>query len=200
MTKRILRDDTGVDYEVDDAAFSMPAGSGPFRSLTDVATGERVELPESLFSGQASSTARPGALQPRPGYQDKLIEILLERCTLTNPGIRQEVDLLTGSVLAVGKIGSKEEYAVIMLEIENLVRSLYLSNAITEEESIYVLDQLQFFARWQARRSITYDGKPNERELWTLQSIHQKTEVATPENQQGGLMGGLSRIFGRGRY
>ena len=80
--------------------------------------------------------------------------------------------------------------------MENLIRSLYISNAISEEDSVYLMDQIEFFARWQLRRSVTFDGKPNEREWWTIQSIHQKTEVKGEQpGSGGGILGALGRAL-----
>jgi len=201
VTKKLMYDEYGEAYEVDTSVLSMPAGPGPHRTLTDSETGKTYQIPASMFSGVDGATGATGPgrglLQPTPTYHERLIEILLERCTITNPGIRQDIELLIGPVLAIGKITSKEEYNIILLEIENLVRALYMSGAISDEDSVYLVDQLTFFARWQARRSITFDGKPNERELWTIQSIHQKSETVSPDTGGSGLMSGLARMFGR---
>lgn len=202
MTKRLMYDENGEAYEIDESILAMRPGPGPYRTLTDSETGKTYQIPASMFTGVdgggtgAAGSGR-GLLQATPTYHERLIEILLERCTITNPGIRQDIELLIGPVLAIGKITSKEEYNIVLLEIENLVRALYMSGAISDEDSVYLVDQISFFARWQARRSITFDGKPNERELWTIQSIHQKSEVVSPDVGGTGVLSGLGRMFGR---
>ncbi len=197
MTKRTVYDSNGNMFEIASEVLSMPV-AGPTTILTDSQTGEQYEVSQSLFDapagGEDDITDR--LLSTPPSYHERLVEILLERCTISNPGIRQDVELLIGPVLAVGKITSREEYHIVLLEIENLVRALYMSGAVSDEDSVYLIDQLTFFARWQARRSITYDGKPNERELWTIQSLHHRSEVVPPE-KTGNIMDSLSRVFRR---
>lgn len=197
--KRILSDEkTGEIFEIDESLLFAPPGPPPFRVLVDPKTGEEFNLSASLFQDAGQAPVRQDrAFVPPPTYQEKLISILLERCRISTPQIKEDIELLAGPLLAIGKISSKEEYNVIMLEIENLVRALYMSGAITSEDSVYLLDELSFFARWQARRSVTFDGKPNERELWTIQSIHQKSEVVQNEPAPGGLTAGLGKLFGR---
>ena len=203
MTKRLMYDEHGEAYEIDESILMMPPGPGPYKTLTDSETGKTYQIPASMFAGVDGSTAGAGTglarglLQAIPTYHERLIEILLERCTITNPGIRQDIELLIGPVLAIGKITSEDEYNIVLLEIENLVRALYMSGAISDEDSVYLVDQLTFFARWQARRSITFDGKPNERELWTIQSIHQKSETVSPDVGGTGVLSGLGRMFER---
>jgi hypothetical protein len=202
---RKLIDEYGYVYEIDEATLETPAAGGPTKTLYDQATGETFELPASLFApapqqgnGQQN---RAAMFQRTPSYQERLVEILLEKCRISAPGLREQVELLVGPILSIGKISSKDEYHIVLLEIENLIRSLYMSNAISEEDSIYLMDQIEFFARWQLRRSITYDGKPNEREWWTIQSIHQKTEVRGEQsNDGGGILAAIGRAFGKGRY
>lgn len=198
---KTLIDETGARYEVDEETIDEYSDyDGPTKRLYDQATGETYELPVSLFGeGPASDSAPDPTFPPRtPEYQEKLIEVLLERTLEGIPG-RERVAMLTGPLLAIGKITSKEEHLIACMEIENLIRGLYISNAITEEDSTYLLDQVEFFANWQLRRSITYDGKPNEREWWTIQSIHKKTEVKG-EQPGGGIIAGLSQVFGKRRY
>lgn len=199
--KRTVYDKHGNIFEIDSTILNMPAAP-PVVTLTDTETGEQYQVSESLFESSepvgGSDTSFADALMTTPpSYHEKLVEILLERCTISNPGIRQDIEMLIGPVLAIGKITSREEYHIVLLEIENLVRALYMSGAIDNDDSVYLIDQLTFFARWQARRSITYDGKPNERELWTIQSIHQRSEMVQGEKPSG-FIGGLSRMFGRG--
>lgn len=198
MTKRTVYDESGNMFEIADTLLSMPV-TGPTVSLTDTETGEQYQVSRSLFdtpAGSGEDTLTDRLLSTPPSYHERLVEILLERCTIDNPGIQQDIELLVGPVLAIGKITSPEEHHIVLLEIENLVRALYMSGAISDDDSVYLIDQLTFFARWQARRSITYDGKPNERELWTIQSLHQRSEVVQPERSTG-IIGGLSRMFGR---
>lgn len=198
---RKLTDEYGNVYNVDPSILSTPTDGGPEKLLFDQRTGETFSLPASLFDDDPGAAADPGPglPEPTPGYQEKLIEILLEKCTLTAPGARERVELLIGPILAIGKITSREEFSIVQMEIENLIRALYISNAITDADAAYLMDQIEFFARWQARRSITFDGKPNEREWLTVQSIHKKTEV-TGEQPGAGILASIGRAFGKGRY
>ncbi len=200
---RKLIDEYGYVYEIDEETLQTPPGAGPTKTLYDQSTGETFELPLSLFAPppqQGNEPQNSALYQHSPSYQERLVEILLEKCRITAPGTREQVELLVGPILAIGKISSQAEHHIVLLEIENLIRSLYMSNAISEEDSIYLMDQIEFFARWQLRRSITYDGKPNEREWWTIQSIHQKTEVRGEQsNDGGGILSSIGRAFGKGR-
>lgn len=200
---RKLIDEYGYVYEIDEATLQTPPGGGPTKTLYDQATGETFELPSALFAPapqQGNGRQNPALYQRSPSYQERLVEILLEKCRINAPGTREQVELLVGPILSIGKISSQAEHHIVLLEIENLIRSLYMSNAISEEDSIYLMDQIEFFARWQLRRSITYDGKPNEREWWTIQSIHQKTEVRGEQsNDGGGILASIGRAFGKGR-
>ncbi len=198
---RTLIDEYGNAYNIDPALLTSPPSDGePGRLLYDAQTGEEFTLPNRYFDDQDDpATPASSFPAPTPGYQEKLIEILLERCTLTTPGARERVELLIGPILAIGKITSREEFGIVLMEIENLIRALYISNAITDSDATYIMDQVEFFARWQARRSITFDGKPNEREWLTVQSIHKKTEIAG-EQPGSGILASIGRAFGKGRY
>jgi hypothetical protein len=201
---RKLVDDGGVIYEVAEDLLNAPHNGGPSKRLYDQSTGQAYDLPADLFAddGGSGSNGGGGPKLPAPTlqYQEKLIEVLLERTSL-NPPNKERVAMLIGPLLAIGKITSKEEFRIVMLEIENLIRSLYISNTISEEDSVYLMDQIEFFARWQLRRSITYDGKPNEREWWTIQSIHQKSEIkGEAPGAGGGVINTIARAFGKGRY
>jgi len=204
---RELIDDYGIHYTVDDDVLATPIDGQPAKRLYDAATGRPYDLPADLFPADdlptaGDTTARdPGGfdqLRPTPGYQEKLIEVLLEKCTL-DVRDKERVALLVGPILAIGKITSQEDYAIAIMEIENQIRSLYISNILTEEDSLYLMDQIEFFARWQLRRSITYDGKPNEREWLTIQSIHHVTEMKG-EQPGGGILNTIGRAFGKRRY
>ncbi len=197
---KILIDETGAHYKVDEETIDEYSDyDGPTKRLYDQATGETYELPVSLFGEgpTGEQTPDPGFPPRTPEYQEKLIEVLLEH-TIETPDKKRDA-LLTSSLLAIGKITSREDYLIARMEIENLIRALHLSDAITEDDSIYIMDQIEFFANWQLRRSITYDGKPNEREWWTIQSIHKKTEVKG-EQPGGGIIAGLRQVFGKRRY
>lgn len=197
---RKLVDEDGVVYDVAEEFLTTPHNGGPTKHLYDWHTGESFDLPADLFAEEEDNWhERPALPKPTPQYQEKLIEVLLEQTSL-NPPNKERVAMLIGPLLAIGKITSKEEYRIVMLEIENLLRSLYISNEISEDDSVYLMDQIEFFARWQLRRSVTYDGKPNEREWWTIQSIHQKSEITgeTP-GAGGGVMNTIARAFGKGR-
>lgn len=200
---RKLVDDGGVVYDVAEELLTAPHNGGPTKRLYDQSTGKAYDLPADLFDdpGNGSgSDPRPKLPAPTLQYQEKLIEVLLERTSLDPPN-KERVAMLIGPLLAIGKITSKEDFRIVMLEIENLIRSLYISNIISEEDSVYLMDQIEFFARWQLRRSITYDGKPNEREWWTIQSIHQKSEIkGESPGTGGGVINTIARAFGKGRY
>ena len=197
---KTLIDETGARYDVDEETIDAYADyDGPTRRLYDPATGETYPLPDAMFDGGSAGeqTPDPGFPPRTPEYQEKLIEVLLEH-TIETPDKKRDA-LLTSSLLAIGKITSREDYRIARMEVENLIRALYLSDAITEDDSIYIMDQIEFFAHWQLRRSITYDGKPNEREWWTIQSIHKKTEVKG-EQPGGGALSALGNLFGKRRY
>lgn len=197
---KILIDETGARYEVDEETIDEYSDyDGPTKRLYDQATGEVYDLPNAMFGEgpTGEQTPDPGFPPRTPEYQEKLIEVLLEH-NLDIPN-KKLVAMLTGPMLAIGKITSREDYLIARMEIENLIRALYISNAITEKDSIYLMDQIEFFAHWQLRRSITYDGKPNEREWWTIQSIHKKTEIKG-EQPGGGIIAGIGQAFGKRRY
>lgn len=197
---RRLTDEMGAAYEVPESALYQQT-AGPTKTLYDTSTGERFDIPLELFPKEQKRQnvdLSQEIFSRNAHYQERLIQILLEECTLKIPEARERVELLVGPILAIGKVSSQEEYQKILMEIENLIRALYISNAITEDDSIHLLDQIEFFARWQLRRSITFDGKPNEREWLTVQSIHQKSELVGNEEERGGLMMTLSKLFGRG--
>ncbi len=220
MTSRRLLDDIGQAYDVPQEAIDQATLSPPDPDqamiLRDPATGEVFALPRSWFNnspGPGRSATRGAQAQanypygPTPGYQERLIEILLEDCTLNIPGAREKIALLVGPILAIGKISSEEEYRIAQLEVENLIRSLYSEIVASSDDqdalgsSLYIMDQIEFFARWQLRRSIAYDNRPNEREWLTVQSIHQKQEYrdAASSGSSGGALSSLSRLFGKKR-
>ena len=196
---RRLIDEYGTTYTVDDEVLDTPCNGEPAKRLYDQATGQAYDLPADLFDDDEPAPPSLPALPERtPAYQEKLVEVLLEKCTLDVKD-KERVALLIGPALAIGKITSQEDFAIAMMEVENLIRSLYISNTISEEDSVYLMDQIEFFARWQLRRSVTFDGKPNEREWWTIQSIHQKTEVKGEQPGGGGILGAFGRAFGKRR-
>ena len=198
-----LIDDSGVVYDVAEDLVTAPHNGGATKRLYDQGTGKAYDLPADLFEDSGYEAERRGGAQLPPHtlqYQEKLIEVLLERTSLDPPN-KERVAMLIGPLLAIGKITSHEDFRIVMLEIENLIRSLYISNTISEDDSVYLMDQVEFFARWQLRRSITYDGKPNEREWWTIQSIHQKSEIkGEAPGTGGGVINTIARAFGKGRY
>lgn len=196
---RRLIDEYGTTYTVEDEVIDTPCNGEPTKRLYDLATGQAYDLPADLFDDEPAPPPLPALPERTPTYQEKLVEVLLEKCTL-NIKDKERVALLIGPALAIGKITSQEDFAIAMTEVENLIRSLYISNAISEEDSVYLMDQIEFFARWQLRRSVTFDGKPNEREWWTIQSIHQKTEVKGEQPGSGGILGALGRAFGKGKW
>lgn len=197
---RRLIDEYGTTYTVEDEVLDTPCNGEPTKRLYDLATGQAYDLPADLFDDEPAPPSLPPLPERTPAYQEKLVEVLLEKCTL-NVKDKERVALLIGPALAIGKITSQEDFAIAMMEVENLIRSLYISNAISEEDSVYLMDQIEFFARWQLRRSVTFDGKPNEREWWTIQSIHQKTEVKGEQpGSGGGILGALGRAFGKGKW
>lgn len=196
---RRLIDEYGTTYTVEDEVIDTPCNGEPTKRLYDLATGQAYDLPADLFDDEPAPPSLPALPERTPAYQEKLVEVLLEKCTL-NIKDKERVALLIGPALAIGKITSQEDFAIAMTEVENLIRSLYISNAISEEDSVYLMDQIEFFARWQLRRSVTFDGKPNEREWWTIQSIHQKTEVKGEQPGSGGILGALGRAFGKGKW
>lgn len=196
---RRLIDEYGTTYTVEDEVLDTPCNGEPTKRLYDLATGQAYDLPADLFDDEPAPPSLPALPERTPAYQEKLVEVLLEKCTL-NIKDKERVALLIGPALAIGKITSQEDFAIAMTEVENLIRSLYISNAISEEDSVYLMDQIEFFARWQLRRSVTFDGKPNEREWWTIQSIHQKTEVKGEQPGSGGILGALGRAFGKGKW
>lgn len=196
---RRLIDEYGTTYTVEDEVLDTPCNGEPTKRLYDLATGQAYDLPADLFDDEPAPPSLPPLPERTPAYQEKLVEVLLEKCTL-NIKDKERVALLIGPALAIGKITSQEDFAIAMTEVENLIRSLYISNAISEEDSVYLMDQIEFFARWQLRRSVTFDGKPNEREWWTIQSIHQKTEVKGEQPGSGGILGALGRAFGKGKW
>lgn len=197
---RRLIDEYGTTYTVEDEVLDTPCNGEPTKRLYDLATGQAYDLPADLFDDEPAPPSLPPLPERTPAYQEKLVEVLLEKCTL-NIKDKERVALLIGPALAIGKITSQEDFAIAMTEVENLIRSLYISNAISEEDSVYLMDQIEFFARWQLRRSVTFDGKPNEREWWTIQSIHQKTEVKGEQpGSGGGILGALGRAFGKGKW
>lgn len=196
---RRLIDEYGTTYTVEDEVLDTPCNGEPTKRLYDLATGQAYDLPADLFDDEPAPPSLPPLPERTPTYQEKLVEVLLEKCTL-NIKDKERVALLIGPALAIGKITSQEDFAIAMTEVENLIRSLYISNAISEEDSVYLMDQIEFFARWQLRRSVTFDGKPNEREWWTIQSIHQKTEVKGEQPGSGGILGALGRAFGKGKW
>jgi len=200
MTRKLI-DDYGVHYEVDEETLATPHNGGPTKRLYDQETGMTYHLPAEMFDDDdGGEVAAPRIPERTLPYQEKLIEVLLERTSLDPPN-KERVAVLIGPLLAIGKITSREDFRVLLMEIENLIRSLYISNAISEEDSVYLMDQIEFFARWQLRRSVTYDGKPNEREWWTIQSIHQKTEISGEQPTGGrGILSAIGRAFGKGRY
>src|SRR5690606_33825232 len=141
----------------------------------------------------------PGKFRPSPPEPRRGIKILLEDATLDIPGAKERFGILLGPILAIGKVTSKEDHHILMMKIENLIRSLYISNVISADDSMHLLDQIEFFADWQLRRSVTYDNTPNEREWLTVQSIHHKSQSGSQSDEKtGGLLSGLSKIFGRG--
>lgn len=196
---RRLIDEYGTTYTVEDEVIDTPCYGEPTKRLYDLATGQAYDLPADLFDDEPAPPSLPPLPERTPAYQEKLVEVLLEKCTL-NVKDKERVALLIGPALAIGKITSQEDFTIAMTEVENLIRSLYISNAISEEDSVYLMDQIEFFARWQLRRSVTFDGKPNEREWWTIQSIHQKTEVKGEQPGSGGILGALGRAFGKGKW
>lgn len=197
---RRLIDEYGTTYTVEDEVIDAPCNGEPTKRLYDLATGQAYDLPADLFDDEPAPPSLPPLPERTPAYQEKLVEVLLEKCTL-NVKDKERVALLIGPALAIGKITSQEDFTIAMTEVENLIRSLYISNAISEEDSVYLMDQIEFFARWQLRRSVTFDGKPNEREWWTIQSIHQKTEVKGEQpGSGGGILGALGRAFGKGKW
>ena len=197
---RRLIDEYGTTYTVEDEVLDTPCNGEPTKRLYDMATGQAYDLPADLFDDEPAPPSLPPLPERTPAYQEKLVEVLLEKCTL-NVKDKERVALLIGPALAIGKITSQEDFAIAMTEVENLIRSLYISNAISEEDSVYLMDQIEFFARWQLRRSVTFDGKPNEREWWTIQSIHQKTEVKGEQpGSGGGILSALGRAFGKGKW
>lgn len=195
---RRLIDEYGTTYTVDDEVLDTPCNGEPTKRLYDQATGQPYDLPADLFDDEPAAPSLPILPERTPAYQEKLVEVLLEKCTLDVKD-KERVALLIGPALAIGKITSQDDFAIAMMEVENLIRSLYISNTISEEDSVYLMDQIEFFARWQLRRSITFDGKPNEREWWTIQSIHQKTEVKGEQPGGGGILGAFGRAFGKRR-
>jgi len=196
---RRLIDEYGTTYTVDDEVLDTSCNGEPAKRLYDQATGQAYDLPADLFDDEPAPPSLPALPERTPAYQEKLVEVLLEKCTL-NVKDKERVALLIGPTLAIGKITSQEDFAIAMMEVENLIRSLYISNTISEEDSVYLMDQIEFFARWQLRRSVTFDGKPNEREWWTIQSIHQKTEIKGEQpGSGGGILGALGRAFGKRR-
>ena len=195
---RRLIDEYGTTYTVDDEVLDTPCNGGPAKRLYDQATGQAYDLPADLFDDEPAPPPLPALPERTPAYQEKLVEVLLEKCTLDVKD-KERVALLIGPALAIGKITSQDDFAIAMMEVENLIRSLYISNTISEEDSVYLMDQIEFFARWQLRRSITFDGKPNEREWWTIQSIHQKTEIKGEQPGGGGILGAFGRAFGKRR-
>jgi len=196
---RRLIDEYGTTYTVDDEVLDTPCNGEPTKRLYDQATGQAYDLPADLFDDEPAAPSLPVLPERTPAYQEKLVEVLLEKCTLDVKD-KERVALLIGPALAIGKITSQEDFAIAMMEVENLIRSLYISNTISEEDSVYLMDQIEFFARWQLRRSITFDGKPNEREWWTIQSIHQKTEIKGEQpGSGGGILGAFGRAFGKRR-
>lgn len=195
---RRLIDEYGTTYTVDDEVLDTPCNGEPTKRLYDQATGQPYDLPADLFDDEPAAPSLPVLPERTPAYQEKLVEVLLEKCTLDVKD-KERVALLIGPALAIGKITSQEDFAIAMMEVENLIRSLYISNTISEEDSVYLMDQIEFFARWQLRRSITFDGKPNEREWWTIQSIHQKTEIKGEQPGGGGILGAFGRAFGKRR-
>lgn len=197
---RRLIDEYGTTYTVEDEVLDTPCNGEPTKRLYDQATGQAYDLPADLFDDEPVPPSLPALPERTPAYQEKLVEVLLEKCTLDVKD-KERVALLIGPALAIGKITSQEDFAIAMMEVENLIRSLYISNTISEEDSVYLMDQIEFFARWQLRRSVTFDGKPNEREWWTIQSIHQKTEVKGEQpGSGGGILGALGRAFGKGKW
>lgn len=197
---RRLIDEYGTTYTVEDEVLDTPCNGEPTKRLYDQATGQAYDLPADLFDDEPAPPSLPALPERTPAYQEKLVEVLLEKCTL-NVKDKERVALLIGPALAIGKITSQEDFAITMMEVENLIRSLYISNTISEEDSVYLMDQIEFFARWQLRRSVTFDGKPNEREWWTIQSIHQKTEVKGEQpGSGGGILGAVGRAFGKGKW
>ena len=197
---RRLIDEYGTTYTVEDEVLDTPCNGEPTKRLYDLATGQAYDLPADLFDDDPAPARTPTLPERTPAYQEKLVEVLLEKCTLDVKD-KERVALLIGPALAIGKITSQEDFSIAMMEVENLIRSLYISNTVSEEDSVYLMDQIEFFARWQLRRSITYDGKPNEREWWTIQSIHQKSEIkGEAPGTGGGVINTIARAFGKGRY
>lgn len=200
MSVREMRDDLGNVYEVTDEHLNYPITGSSIR-LTDVKTNEVYEVDASLF-GESGYNNQPNyqtIFSPSPQYQERLIKILLEDATLDIPGAKERFGLLLGPILAIGKVTSKEDHHILLMKIENLIRSLYISNVISADDSIHLLDQIEFFADWQLRRSVTYDNTPNEREWLTVQSIHHKSQSGSQSDEKtSGLLSGLSKIFGRG--
>ena len=106
---------------------------------------------------------------------ERQLQIFLENTGL--PEDLQKTFWALGHQLALTKLTNQAEYDLVKLKIENLIRLYMIEGLIDDEAALLTIEMLEFWAGdIELRRSITFDGKPNERELWTIQGVHQKIE------------------------
>lgn len=131
--------------------------------------GQEYSVPDDLFDQGGGILSR--TLSPN----EKQIQVFLEDSRIPEP-LRAKFWALYHK-LALIKVTSREDYYVLRMQIENLIRSAYINSDVPDEATFLGMEMLEFDAGdIELRRSITYDGKPNERELWGLAQIHQKIE------------------------
>lgn len=175
-----LYDAAGTQYAVPGEILqNPPAATGPTRQLRDAA-GRVYDLPAELFADDPAPAPQPGAAPPGSlprsiPPNERQLQIFLENTGL--PEDLQKTFWALGHQLALTKLTSQAEYDLVKLKIENLIRLYMIEGLIDDEAALLITEMLEFWAGdIELRRSITFDGKPNERELWTIQGVHQKIE------------------------
>lgn len=186
-----LYDAAGTQYAVPGEILqNPPAAPGPTRQLRDAA-GRVYDLPAELFTDDeptSPSGAIPAGSLPRSmPPNERQLQIFLENTGL--PKELRDTFWALGHQLALTKLTSQAEYDLVKLKIENLIRLCMIEGLFDDSASLLLIEQLELWAGdIELRRSITFDGKPNERELWTIQGVHQKIEQvpATVTGSGGG--------------
>lgn len=179
MAKVLVDPDTGERYQIDDAGAYSDTGNG-------------ADVEEAL--GGAGET---GIRRPLPP-QDRQLRVFLE--STERPDDLRRKFWGFGHKLALIKLTRPEEYRVVRMQLENIIRAAYITSDIPDAETLLNMELLEFESGdIELRRSNTYDGKPNERELWTIQGIHQRIERPPEEPQGSGFIANLYRRLKGGR-
>ena len=192
-----LYDAAGQEWHVPMEALSVePTAGEKTRRLYHPQTGAVYEVPERLFEQQPPKPNTLGNFSRSPTAQEQQLFIFLQDDRIPQK-LRDKFFILSYR-LALTKITSPEAARKMQMKIENLLRAAYITGELEEGISYLDLEMLEFAAGdVELNRSITYDGKPTERELWTIQTVNQNVRQTGESEAQrgGGILGAVHALF-----